>query len=79
MKNDMLPLRSGTRRNWIRLPFFPFLLLYKLLSSSSRKGIAYEFWDVLGFAEFIFGKRKTEDIKIDPKFSLSPKSNSSNK
>jgi SAM-dependent methyltransferase len=66
LRNGILPIRSGVRRNWTRVVFFPLLLIYKLLFVRSKSTIAYEFWDILGFAEFIFAKRVNQRFQIDP-------------
>lgn len=66
MRNQLKPVQSGTRRNWYRIILSPILIAYKLLLSRSKGTIAYEFWDLLGFAEFIYAKRDTSSLTINP-------------
>jgi hypothetical protein len=66
LKNQLKPIHSGTRRNWYRVILSPILIAYKLLLSRSKGTIAYEFWDLLGFAEFIYAKRDTSSLTINP-------------
>lgn len=66
LKNQLKPIQSGTRRNWYRVILSPILITYKLLLSRSKGTIAYEFWDLLGFAEFIYAKRDTSSLTINP-------------
>jgi ubiquinone/menaquinone biosynthesis C-methylase UbiE len=50
------PEAGGIRRNWARIMLFPLLLPYKLLKRT--KTIGYEFWDVCGFAEYVWARKK---------------------
>lgn len=50
-------VRSGVRRTWARILLMPLLVPYKLIKS--RESIGYEFWDLLGFAEFAFARKLT--------------------
>ena len=66
LKNGVLPIKSGVRRNFIRIVFLPLLLIYKICFVGSRSAIAYEFWDFFGFAEFVFAKRVDRRFQVDP-------------
>lgn len=50
------PESGGIRRNWARIAFFPLLVPYKLIKSPDR--IGYEFWDLCGFAEYVWARKK---------------------
>lgn len=56
MKVNCLPLSGGYRRNLIRLIFIPLLLPYKLVKTPHR--IGYEFWDLLGFANYVWARKR---------------------
>jgi SAM-dependent methyltransferase len=66
IRNGVLPIKSGVRRNWIRILVFPLLIIYKILFRNIKSTIAYEFWDICGFAEFIFAQRIDRRSQIDP-------------
>lgn len=66
LKNKMLPVNYGTRRNYWRLPFVPFLILIRLLRGSLNNKLAYQFWDIFGFAEYIYAQKKIENVKLSP-------------
>jgi len=65
LSNQLRPLKSGTRRNKVRILFFVPLVVYKLVFKRKDKAIAYEFWDLLGFAEYIFGTKLKDKIVLD--------------
>ena len=48
-------IKAGTRRNFYNIALIPLrLIYYKLKGKNLVGGI---FWDLLGFAEFIFAKK----------------------
>lgn len=55
-ENDCRVLKSGTRRDWMRILILPFHIIY------SKKKFGYVsgsvFWDLLGFADFIYAQRR---------------------
>jgi len=55
-KNGWEIVSSGTRRNWVFLLAMPFRITANLLRG--KKPQANMFWDLLGFAEFVYAKRK---------------------
>jgi SAM-dependent methyltransferase len=54
--NNCSVLSSGTRHNWIFLLATPFRVLANFLKG--KKPGANMFWDLLGFAEFVFAGKK---------------------
>ncbi len=58
IKCGCIPESGGTRRNWYRLLCFPVLAPYKLFKTPEY--IAYEFWDLLGFADYVFARKKQD-------------------
>ncbi|WP_317236075.1 methyltransferase domain-containing protein [Niabella hibiscisoli] len=54
--NNCTVIQSGTRRNKLFILLTPFRLLAGLLST--KKLNANIFWDILGFAEFVFAQKK---------------------
>jgi hypothetical protein len=56
LKNhDCSILSSGTRRNWVFLAAMPFKIIASLLQG--KKPPANAFWDILGFAEFVYAQK----------------------
>jgi len=53
--NNCSILSSGTRRNWVFLMAMPFRIIGNLLKG--KKPQANMFWDLLGFAEFVYAKK----------------------
>jgi SAM-dependent methyltransferase len=47
--------QSGTRRNWIYIFTMPFRIIQSLVKKGRLQGNL--FWDLLGFAEFVFAKK----------------------
>ncbi|HEV8284730.1 MAG TPA: methyltransferase domain-containing protein [Chitinophagaceae bacterium] len=54
--NNCIILSSGTRRNWVFLLAMPFRVMGNLLKG--KKPQANMFWDLLGFAEFVYAQKK---------------------
>jgi SAM-dependent methyltransferase len=50
-------LSSGTRRNWYYIAGMPVKVILSLLKGKRLQGNI--FWDLLGFAEFLYVKKKT--------------------
>jgi ubiquinone/menaquinone biosynthesis C-methylase UbiE len=48
-------LKSGTRRNWYYIVFMPVRIVQSLVKYKRLN--ANVFWDILGFAEFVFAKK----------------------
>jgi hypothetical protein len=48
-------ISSGTRRNWVFLLAMPFRIIGSLLKG--KRPQANIFWDILGFAEFVYAKK----------------------
>jgi hypothetical protein len=55
MKNGCRPLRGGTRRRWVYILMMPLWLPIRLLKYGYLEG--GNFWDLLGFAEYVFARR----------------------
>ena len=49
-------IASGTRRNWYYIAAMPLLMLNSLLRKGRLEGM--NFWDLLGFAEFLYVRKK---------------------
>ena len=54
--NNFIILSSGTRRNWVFLLAMPFRIMSNLLKGKKPQGNM--FWDLLGFAEFVYAQKK---------------------
>ncbi len=59
LKSGFLIKKAGTRRNPKRILFFPIILLLDFIKTG--KLVAYGFWDILGFAEYVFAEKKKQD------------------
>lgn len=53
-------LKSGVKRDFWRTSFFPIRFLLSLIKN--RELVAYPFWDILGFAEYILAYKTPELI-----------------
>lgn len=53
--NGATIVSSGTRRNWAFLVAMPFRIIGSLLKG--KKPLGNMFWDILGFAEFVYAKK----------------------
>ena|SRR5689334_9725508 len=62
--NNCSILSSGTRRNWVFLMAMPFRIIGNLLKG--KKPRANMFWDLLGFAEFVYAKKIEEQSSFAP-------------
>lgn len=51
-----LVLKSGTRRNWYYIVALPFRALLSIITTGKLR--ANILWDILGFAEFLYVKKK---------------------
>lgn len=58
VNNGCRIIRSGTRRNTLFILLTPFRLAAGLLSKEKLN--ANIFWDILGFAEFVFAQKKAD-------------------
>ncbi len=54
--NNFEIIKSGTRRNWIYIITMPARIIVSLLKTGKLEG--NHFWDILGFAEYIFAQKK---------------------
>lgn len=54
LENNFKIIAAGTRREWHRILLFPLILIDTLL----RKQVGGAFWDVFGFAEFVYAEKK---------------------
>jgi SAM-dependent methyltransferase len=57
LRNGILPIKGGTRRNWRRIFLMPLMIPARLMRNGFL--IGSDFWDLLGFAEYVIG-RKTQ-------------------
>jgi len=55
-RNDCVVLRSGIRRDWFRVILTPVKIVYSKIKLGYVDGSV--FWDVLGFAEYIFAEKQ---------------------
>lgn len=56
MKNNMQVIKGGTRRSWIHIILLPVNWLYQRIKLGYTPGGI--FWDLLGFAEFVYARKK---------------------
>ncbi len=56
ISNNFEILKSGTRRNLVYLLTMPFRIIASLVTSGKLQG--NHFWDLLGFAEYVYAKKK---------------------
>lgn len=49
-------LRSGTRRDWLRIILIPLLVVHSISKYGFITGSV--FWDLMGFAEFVIGEKQ---------------------
>jgi len=54
-KQGVATIEKGTRRNWTVVALMPVLVPYRFIKRGHMVG--GDFWDLLGFAEFVFGKK----------------------
>ena len=54
-KNHFKVLKAGTRRHWPIILLFPFALVHQTVKYGYVPGGV--FWDIMGFAEFVFAKK----------------------
>lgn len=55
-RNGCTVLSSGTRRNWFYIVFLPLRLIISLVKNGYVQGNV--FWDLLGFAEYVYVQKK---------------------
>jgi ubiquinone/menaquinone biosynthesis C-methylase UbiE len=55
LRNGFRPLKGGVRRNWVTI----FLMPLQVPRMKLKRGylVGADFWDLLGFAQFIFSKK----------------------
>jgi SAM-dependent methyltransferase len=58
LEKDVTLLKGGYRRNLSRILFLPFIVPFRLLTINHL--IASDFWDLLGFAEYVLGKKSNK-------------------
>jgi len=58
-RNGFEILRSGTRRDWVRILLLPPLALRILLKKGHLTGGL--FWDLFGFAEYVLARKSSDD------------------
>jgi len=56
LKHGYRIVKSGTKRDWFRLLITPLKMIHSKLQTGYVQGSV--FWDLLGFAEFIYAERK---------------------
>jgi SAM-dependent methyltransferase len=56
ISNNFEILKSGTRRNLVYLLTMPFRIIVSLVRTGKLQG--NHFWDLLGFAEYVYAKKK---------------------
>jgi SAM-dependent methyltransferase len=56
MPGGVYPIKFGTRRNWWHIAALPLLILRKLIRRLPIDGS--DFWDLLGFAAFVYGRKR---------------------
>lgn len=55
-QNGCTVIKSGTRRNWFYITGMPFRMITSLIKIRKLEGNI--FWDLLGFAEFLYVRKK---------------------
>jgi SAM-dependent methyltransferase len=55
-RNDCTIIKSGTRRNWYYIAGMPVKIIASFITRKKMQGNI--FWDLLGFAEFLYIKKK---------------------
>lgn len=58
--NHCRVIASGTRRNWVFLFAMPFRIIGNVLKG--KKPQANMFWDILGFAEFVYAQKNNSSL-----------------
>jgi SAM-dependent methyltransferase len=56
LENGVTLLKGGYRRNLLRIIILPIIIPFRLLTINHL--IATDFWDLLGFAEYVLGQKK---------------------
>ncbi|MGH8550250.1 MAG: class I SAM-dependent methyltransferase [Methylococcales bacterium] len=56
LKHGVRSITNGTRRNWGTIVLMPLLIPYRLLTRGYL--ISCEFWDLLGFAEYVAARKE---------------------
>jgi SAM-dependent methyltransferase len=64
IKCEFKIIKAGTRRNYVNMILTPLKVIYYLIKY--RKINGYAFWDILGFAEFVYAV-KIKDTQIRSK------------
>jgi hypothetical protein len=57
LRNNCRPLLGGVRRNWATILLMPLWLPRVWMRRGYLAGS--DFWDLLGFAEYVFARRKS--------------------
>lgn len=55
-RNNFSVIKSGTRRNWYYIFLMPLRIIQSLITY--KKIVGSVFWDILGFAEFVYARKK---------------------
>jgi SAM-dependent methyltransferase len=54
--SGLIPLKGGTRRNWLRIILLPLLIPMRLIKH--RHLLGSDFWDLFGFAEYVIARKQ---------------------
>ena len=54
-RNNFSVIKSGTRRNWYYIFLMPLRIIQSLITY--KKIVGSVFWDILGFAEFVYARK----------------------
>ncbi len=57
-RNNCTVIKSGTRRNWFYILAMPVRIILSLVKAGRMEG--NNFWDLLGFAEFLYVKKNAD-------------------
>ena len=56
LDNNFKIIKSGVRRDWVRIVFLPIIVPLRYLMRGRISGA--DFWDLTGFAEFVYAERR---------------------
>lgn len=60
LSNNFKVIKGGTRRDYARIFLSPLVVLYFFLKN--RKILSCGFWDIIGFADYIFAEKKPDSL-----------------
>lgn len=55
-QNNFTVIKKGTRRNWYYIFLMPVRIIQSLVTY--KKIVGSVFWDILGFAEFVYARKR---------------------